>query len=166
MEAIDMTRDTAISPVEDESGAGWGTVLRDVLVFQFKLVVDGLKDLCLAQVAVGAALLDLFRRDGNPGRRFYAVVRLSDRFDGWLDLHEAMGRAPEDTPSYVPTTRHSVDDLIDGFEAGARVVAERSVDVSTRSVNALREQVERRRRTPREGRSAAMDTGREAFDRA
>lgn len=165
MEAIDMARDTTDAPLIGRSGEGWTTVLRDVLVFQFKLVVDGLKDLCLAQVAVGAALWDLFRRDGDPGRRFYAIVRLSDRFDRWLDLHEAIDRAPEDTPNYVPTTGRSVDDLIDGFETGARVVAERSMAVSARSVDAVRQRVERSRRTARDGRSAGMGPGRTAFDR-
>lgn len=166
MEAIDTARDTTDVSLIGRSGGGWKTVLRDVLVFQFKLVVDGLKDLCLAQLAVGAALWDLFRRDGNPGRRFYAVVRLSDRFDRWLDLHEAMDRAPEDAPDYVPTTGRSVDDLIDGLETGARVVAERSMTVSARSVGAVRQKVEPNRRTTRGGRTTGVGPGREAFDRA
>lgn len=100
--------------------AGWGGVLRDVLLFQFKLVVDGLKDLCLAQVALGAAMIDFVRRDGSPGRRFYGVVRLSDRFDGWLDLHEPLTRVPEDTPDFAPSAGRGVDDLVDGVEISAR----------------------------------------------
>lgn len=45
---------------------------------QFKLVVDGLKDLALVQVALGAVLVELVRRGASPGRRFYGIVRLSD----------------------------------------------------------------------------------------
>lgn len=131
MQAIEKTTDTDLD-------TSWGRVLRDVLVFQFKLVVDGIKDLGLAQVAVGAALVDLVKRDGTPGRRFYGVVRLSDRFDRWLDLHEPMGRLPEDTPEFVRTTSRSVDDLIDGFETTARVAVEKSVKVSTLGVEAVR----------------------------
>lgn len=104
----------------------WGVVLRDVLLFQFKLVVDGLKDLFLAQLALGAVVLDLVRRDGSPGRRFYGVVRLSERFDGWLDLHEPLGRVPEDTPDYVPPIGRSVDDLVDGVETSARLMVRAS----------------------------------------
>mgnify|MGYP000193007412 CR=1 FL=1 len=125
--------------------AGWARVLRDVLVFQFKLVVDGLKDLGLAQVALGAAMIDLVRRDGTPGRRFYAVVRLSDRFDRWLDLHEPLARIPDDAPEYAPPARRSVDDLIDGVESSARVVAEASVSVSTRGLDLVRREARRRR---------------------
>lgn len=137
MEALEKTRDTEIEP-------GWGRVLRDVLVFQFKLVVDGIKDLGLAQAAVGAALLDLVKRDGTPGRRFYGVVRLSDRFDRWLDLHEPMNRVPEDAPRYVSGGTRSVDDIIDGLETSARAVAETSIDLSKLGVEAVRREAQRR----------------------
>lgn len=148
MEALEKTTDTRIEP-------GWGRVLRDVLVFQFKLVVDGIKDLGLAQAAVGAALLDLIRRDGTPGRRFYGIVRLSDRFDRWLDLHEPMNRVPEDAPQFVRRGGRSVDDLIDGLETSARTVAETSIDLSTRGVEAVRREAQRRswQRQPGAGRA-------------
>jgi len=122
MEGIANKLDTASRPRADRTAPGWGRVLRDVLMFQFKLVVDGLKDLCLAQVAVGAALVDLIRRDGSPGRRFYGIVRLSDRFDGWLDLHEPLARVPDDAPAYAPPAGRSVDDLVNRFETSARSV--------------------------------------------
>jgi hypothetical protein len=111
---------------------GWGTVIRDLLEFQFKLVVDGLKDLTLAQVALGAALLDLFRRDGSPGRRFYGIIRLSDRFDEWLDLHAAVERAPADTPDLFLNPSRSVDDVLGGLETSARRVAVASTRLSRR----------------------------------
>lgn len=136
MEALEKT-------IHTEIDRSWGRVLRDVLVFQFKLVVDGIKDLGLAQVAVGAALVDLLRRDGTPGRRFYGVVRLSDRFDHWLDLHEPMTRLPEDTPNFIPTSTRSVDDLIDGLETSARVAVEKSADVSARGIEAVRRETRR-----------------------
>lgn len=112
--------------------AGWGTVIRDLLEFQFKLVVDGLKDLTLVHVALGAALLDLFRRDGSPGRRFYGIIRLSDRFDEWLDLHAAVERAPEDTPDLFLNPSRSVDDVLGGLETSARRVAVASTRLSRR----------------------------------
>ena len=116
-----------------ESGeVSWSTVVRDLLEFQFKLVVDGLKDLTLAQVALGAALLDLIRRDGSPGRRFYGIIRLSHRFDRWLDLHAAAERAPEDTPDLIPSASRSVDDVLEGLEISARRVADASTRLTHR----------------------------------
>jgi hypothetical protein len=120
-------------------------VARDLLVFQFKLVVDGFKDLALAQVALGAALLDLIRRDGTPGRRFYGIVRLSDRFDRWIDLHEPLARVPDDAPQFTPETSRSVDDVIDGIESSARTVAETGARVTVRGVAAVRGARERGR---------------------
>lgn len=153
MEAIDTARHRGVdierAPVADPRDAGWPQVLRDVLVFQFKLVVDGLKDLGLAQVALGAALLDLLRRDGTAGRRFYAIVRMSDRFDRWLDLHEPLERVPEDAPHYFPTTPRSVDDLLDGVESSARSVADLSVRASRRGVETLRREAARHAGTRR-----------------
>lgn len=122
MEGIGNKVDTRNEVRTRRFDGSWGVVLRDVLLFQFKLVVDGLKDLCLAQLALGATVIDLIRRDGSPGRRFYGVVRLSERFDGWLDLHEPLGRVPEDTPDYVPPIGRSVDDLVDGVETSARLM--------------------------------------------
>lgn len=120
------------SDISEYREVGWGTVIRDVLEFQFKLVVDGLKDLTLAQVALGAALWDILRRDGSPGRRFYGIIRLSDRFDQWLDLHAATVRAPEDTPDFIPVSTRSVDDLLEGLETSARRVADASTRLSRR----------------------------------
>lgn len=145
METIAKKQDRVPLEYDAPRSASWIRVLRDVLVFQFKLVVDGLKDLGLAQVALGAALVDLVRRDGTPGRRFYAIVRLSDRFDRWLDLHEPLERLPEDAPNYAPPARHSVDDLIDGIETSARVVARASATASTRGVDFVRREAQRRR---------------------
>lgn len=124
-----MKRDTESLQSELEV-VGWTGVMRDVLEFQFKLVVDGLKDLALAQVALGAALVDLIRGDGTPGRRFYGIVRLSERFDQWLDLHAATARAPEDTPDIVPISTRSVDDVLGGLETSARRVARASTRLS------------------------------------
>ena len=126
MEHIAKEEDTGDAARTLRLDAGWGGVLRDLLLFQFKLVVDGLKDLCLAQVALGAAMVDLVRRDGSPGRRFYGVVRLSERFDGWLDLHEPLARVPEDTPDYAPPAGRSADDLVDGVETSARMMVRMS----------------------------------------
>ena len=128
-----MTRDTDFI-VGDAEPVGWGGVMCDVLEFQFKLVVDGLKDLALAQVALGAALVDLVRRDGSPGRRFYGIVRLSDRFDRWLDLHAASERAPDDTPHLVPRSPRSVDDVLAGLETSTRRVARASTRLSRRRI--------------------------------
>lgn len=64
-----------------------GVTLRDFLIFQAKLVLDGLKDVAVFNLSVLALLLDLVSGRGRRPRWFYAVLRLSERFDLWLNLH-------------------------------------------------------------------------------
>lgn len=42
--------------------------LRDVAVFQLKLVIDNLRDLALVPISLGAALVDLFSRENEKAR--------------------------------------------------------------------------------------------------
>ena len=66
--------------------------IRDFVIFQLKLVMDGLKDVILFQVAIGALLIDLISGGGKRPRLFYSVLRSSERFDHWLSLHGAAER--------------------------------------------------------------------------
>lgn len=65
---------------------------RDFLIFQLKLVLDGIKDLVLFNVSIGAMVLDLIAGRGRRPRLFYSVLRASERFDLWLNLNGAMER--------------------------------------------------------------------------
>lgn len=68
-------------------------ILRDLGIFQVKLVVDGAKDIVLAPLSLVAVVLDLFFPGAQPGRRFYAVMRVGERFDRWLSLFSAADKA-------------------------------------------------------------------------
>lgn len=65
-------------------------MLRDLVIFLVKLAIDGLKDLVLMNLALGAAALDLISGGGTRPRLFYSVLRLSERFDLWLNLNGAV----------------------------------------------------------------------------
>jgi hypothetical protein len=62
---------------------------KDVLVFQGKLALDGLKDICVFWATLGAGLIDLALARTVRTRLFYRVVQASHRLDGTLDLHGA-----------------------------------------------------------------------------
>ena len=66
--------------------------LRDFMIFQLKLALDGLKDVVVFQVSIVALVVDFFSGRGKKPRWFYSVVRTSERFDRWLDLYGAMQR--------------------------------------------------------------------------
>ena len=58
--------------------------IRDFLIFQVKLILDGLKDIVLLQVSTVAVVLDVVSGAGRRPRLFYSVLRVSERFDLWL----------------------------------------------------------------------------------
>jgi hypothetical protein len=74
--------DDAESPLRVER---W-TLVRDVLVFQAKMFLEGFRDLLLVPLTLGAGLLGLLFGGERPARLFREVLRLCRRFDGWLDL--------------------------------------------------------------------------------
>lgn len=83
-------------PASSDPGPEAGTkrwqFLRDVAVFQFKLVVDGLRDAVLVPLSLGAALVDLVAGGPQLGRRFYTTVVQGRRSERWIDLFEAADR--------------------------------------------------------------------------
>jgi len=57
-----------------------------VLVFQAKLIVDGLRDLVLVPVSLFAALLGLVAGGNEPDRFFRRVLALGRRSEIWINL--------------------------------------------------------------------------------
>lgn len=60
---------------------------RDLLVFQGKLALDGLKDIAVFWGTLGAGLIDLVFATSLRTRLFYRVLQASHHFDRTLDLH-------------------------------------------------------------------------------
>ena len=98
-----------------ESPGRW-TLIRDALIFQVKLIVDGLRDLLLVPASAVAALLSLLSGSGGqPGPYFYRLVGFGKRTEQWIDLFAAHQNAPE---GIVEAGRDSsIDDLVHRVEA-------------------------------------------------
>lgn len=94
-------------------------VFRDVIVFQAKLLVDGLRDLLLSPISLFAALIDLVVPGDDGGRRFYGVVRFGRRTEEWINLFGAADRLE---PGAAP---HGVDVLLAELESMMRDPARR-----------------------------------------
>ncbi len=62
-------------------------LLRNFIVFQFKLLMDGGKDFFLSFVSIIFVIIDLV--SGDPGHcRFNGIMQAGRRFDAWLKLYE------------------------------------------------------------------------------
>lgn len=81
---MDKERTTTSADVPDR----W-TLIRDVAVFQVKLLMDGFRDLLLVPVSLGAGLLSLLRGGTAPGPEFYDLLRLGRRSERWINLFGA-----------------------------------------------------------------------------
>ena len=68
-------------------------LLRDLMIFQVKLVLDGMKDIVLMPLTIGAAAIDIVFPGAVPGQRFYTLMSLGERFDRWLNLFSAADHA-------------------------------------------------------------------------
>lgn len=92
-------------------------VLRDLMIFQTKLVLDGMKDLVLAPVSVVAAAVDLLFPGQRAGRRFYAVMLAGERFDQWLNLFGAADDATAERDGLFGASRAGSDTMLGRLEA-------------------------------------------------
>ncbi len=96
------------------------TTVRDVLIFQIKLWLEGFKDVALMPLSLGAAIIDLvFRRKGGKGM-LYSVMKLGDRFERWIHLYAALEEKELADEANFPSPEDSLDDLLneaaDGIE--------------------------------------------------
>ena len=92
--------------------------MRDFVIFQLKLALDGLKDLVIFNVSIVAIVLDFVSGRGQRPRLFYSVVRGSERFDKWLNLHGVMERLDEGDTSdgFFGASEAGADSLIGQIE--------------------------------------------------
>lgn len=91
----------------------WG-LIRDALVFQGKLIIDGLRDAVMVPLSLVAAAMDLLGIGDRAGRNFYDVVTFGRQTEHWINLFGAADRLlPEQTEAGGET---GVDALIRKME--------------------------------------------------
>jgi len=94
-------------------------VLRDVIVFQVKLLVDGMRDVLLSPASIIAAFIDLLVPGDDGGKRFYSIVYFGRRTERWINL---FGMADKHDPEAAPA---GIDVLLAELEGLARDPARR-----------------------------------------
>jgi hypothetical protein len=64
--------------------------MRDVVVFQLKMLLDNIRDLVLMPVALVAALIDLILKGEREGTLFYKVLRWGWHSEKVIDVYSAI----------------------------------------------------------------------------
>lgn len=115
--------------------------LRDAVVFHGKLLLDGLRDAILFPVALVTALVDLATRAEPPGRHFYDVVHFGKETEHWINLFEAVDRAPETDRPRPNIGGPSLDEFIGDLEKKLKAGHEKG-ELSASAKQAVEEIVE------------------------
>jgi hypothetical protein len=95
-------------------------LIRDLFILQLKLWMDGIKDIVLSPLSIGAAALDILRGPTPDGHRLYKVLRLGERYDLWLNLYGAGGKAEASGEGLFGGSRAGDETLIGRLEKLAR----------------------------------------------
>lgn len=137
-------------PDRNDSGVTRWVFLRDVAVFQGKLVLDSVKDLLLSPVSLGAALISLFNREGETGRQFYDTLHAARRLEDWINKYGDADRVPP--PDFaVKREGESIDAMVNRIEDLVKRQYERggltasAKDTIDRALDSLHEKLRGRR---------------------
>src|SRR5262245_60050335 len=93
-------------------------LLRDLGIFQLKLLLDGIEGTAVAILALVAAAIDLLTK--KPGRLFYRVLSLGERLDLWLNLYGAARRAPASGDGLFGASKAGTNTMLGKLEAMVR----------------------------------------------
>jgi hypothetical protein len=94
------------------------TLIRDLFVFQAKLLVDGFRDLLLVPASLVAGIWSLVGGDKDrPGPQFYQLVSLGKQSELWIDLFKAYENAPQEVRREHEFAVSNMDELVDRFES-------------------------------------------------
>jgi len=63
-----------------------GTLIRNSIVFQLKLMADGLRDLVLLPISLVATVIGLLRGGDEPEREFRQVIEIGRESEQWINL--------------------------------------------------------------------------------
>src|SRR5436190_21094287 len=88
--------------------------IRDVVVFQLKMLLDNGRDLVLMPVALVAALIDLLLRGEREGARFYKVLRWGWHSEKVIDVYSAIEN--EEPGAFTISKDYTVDGVIARLE--------------------------------------------------
>lgn len=105
-------------PPTNDSHLRW-KFLRDVLVFQLKLVLGNLQNFVLVPASLAASALDLFIKGHRDGEKFYKVMDWGRRTDEMINVYGAIGGyRPTGGEDKHPTHGdYSVDTLLGKVES-------------------------------------------------
>ncbi len=94
------------------------TLVRDLGVFQVKLLVDGLRDLLLVPASLVTGIVSIVSgKAGGAGPQFYHLLEWGKESEHWIDLFAALKNSPERPERPTHFAEQGMDDIVERFEA-------------------------------------------------
>lgn len=151
-----------LSPAGDDSHRRW-QFLRDVLVFQLKLLMDGLRDLLMSPVSIVAALVGVIVNRDEPGEYFYRALRFGKLSERWINLFGAAYSRPGQKGGSRGADEwfQRIENILveqhgrGGMTAQAKQAIDRALDGLHQSYNVSRDGINERVTRAKERRSGA-----------
>ena len=157
---------TPSDPPASDSHGRW-RFLRDVAVFQLKMLLDNVRDFALMPVSLGAALIDLLYKGDREGALFYRVLHWGQHSEDVIDVYSPIKHEIRDfkvNPSYTvdgviarlenvlvreyekggtaASIKSAMDRAIDELHRGTGETRDRARDVMARAADKLRLKVD------------------------
>ncbi len=125
----------------------WG-FLRDVLVFQLKMLLDNVRDFALMPVSLVAALLDLIFKGEREGDLFYRVLSWGAHSEDVIDVYSSI----EHKPGSLVTPNYTVDAVVARLERVLQRECEKGGTAASvkAAVDRTIDQIHRETRGPRD----------------
>lgn len=128
------------------------TLLRDIVVLQFKLVVDGLRDFVLVPISLLVGFISLVKAGHGGGGEFYELLRAGRRTERWINLFGAAERVygpPREDDAFPAEDIDRIVQRVETFmvdEYARGGVTRQAKERLDRALDALHELAARRRR--------------------
>lgn len=136
------------TPTRTNAEGRW-RFIRDVLVFQVKLLLDNVRDFALVPVSLGAAIVDLIFKGEREGTLFYKVLRWGAHSEEVIDVYSAIEH--HDPGDFKVNPEYTVDGVIvrlegvlvrecekGGTAASIKAAMDRAIDQVHRETGKLR----------------------------
>jgi hypothetical protein len=102
----------AVAPMPDRR-----TLIRDILVLQAKLVVDGLRDIILVPTSLLIGIVSLLKAGNASGSEFYELLRVGRRSERWINLFGAAERVYGPALSEDSFAAQDIDEIVSRVES-------------------------------------------------
>lgn len=78
----------------DNEKTSFGTALRSLLIFQFKLAADALRDLLMSPVSIIMFVLDVVLQPAHKESHYQQLMAFGRKTDHWINLFEEYPSQP------------------------------------------------------------------------